>query len=69
MLLQRILIANVCFHEGVFRIGKSAARTLARLNRGIVEIIEVVNDRDFPVALGEQALNQMRADETRAAGN
>ena len=38
-------------------------------DRGIVEIVEVVNDGYVPAAFRQQAIDKMRTDETGAAGD
>jgi hypothetical protein len=39
------------------------------LDRRLVEIIEVINDRHLPTAFGKHMVDEMRADETSAAGD
>jgi hypothetical protein len=39
------------------------------LDRRIVEIVKVIDHGDSPIAFGQQAIDQMRTDESRAAGN
>ena len=39
------------------------------LNRRIVEVVEIIDDCDSPIAFGHQTIDEVRADESRAASD
>ncbi len=63
---QRGLVANVGFEQTVVRIRFVAADVRA-FDCRIVEVVEVVDDRNPPLAFREQTIDQMRTDEACAA--
>src|SRR6266705_877823 len=66
--LQGGAIAKVGFDN--FEIGIGQVRTDIRaLDRWIVKVVEVIDDGDIPRAFAEQLIEEMRADESRAAGD
>src|SRR6266705_909316 len=66
--LQGGAVAKVGFDN--FEIGIGQVRTDIRaLDRWIVKVVEVIDDGDIPRAFAEQLIDEMRADESRAAGD
>src|SRR2546423_11828948 len=39
------------------------------LNRRIVEVVEIIDDRNSPIAFGHQTIDEVRADKACAASN
>ena len=67
-LTQSFRVADVRFKQLIIFVGQMRV-DIAAFERGRVEVIEIVHDRNAPGFFGEKAFDQMRADKTRAAGD
>src|SRR6266496_2260653 len=67
-LLERTAVADVRLETPEVRIGKMRVNVLS-LNRWFIEVIEIVDDRDPPLAFSHQMIDKMRADEACTAGD
>jgi hypothetical protein len=67
-ILQRWQIANVCFVKFILRV-KQLTTCVLSFDCRVVEVVEVVNDRYVPVSLGQQMIDQVRANKAGASGN
>ena len=66
--LQCSEIADVNFVQIVFQVCQVPACVLA-FDRGIIEIVEVIDDVDVPIPFSEQPIDKTRANESRTAGD
>ena len=67
-LLQSGAVAYVRFNQRESRIRKMSANIVV-LYRRLVEVIEVINDSNLPLAFRKQPIYKMRTDESRAASD
>src|ERR1051325_4282465 len=67
-LAQSIEIANVGREHFEIRI-RLMVGDVRSLDRRVVEVVKVVDDRNLPDAFGNETIDQVRTNETRAAGD
>jgi len=65
---QRLEVANVGFNQSEVGI-RNVLLNVRSLDRRIVEVVEVIDDCDSPVAFSHQTIDEVRTNEARAAGD